>query len=223
MEYLIVWQNLLLTSISNTAGGIIKIGTYLIGVLLFLFIGLSFAYWTSRLFVYLAGVLKVNKFEEKINFNKYISRSGFDISLTEVLAYLASFIIFLPFFASIIDLLGLSEINEGIKTLFAQLPLVIEILSVGFAGSIFAYGFIYLFRILIGEKIKLLESFIKILIGVFTLSVIYELLPLPLQFTNNLTYALPYAILLSLSLAVGLSLKNLLTKIVEYYFRNRVI
>jgi len=100
---------------------------------------------------------------------------------------------------------------------------MIEILSVGFAGSIFAYGFIYLFRILIGEKIKLLESFIKILIGVFTLSVIYELLPLPLQFTNNLTYALPYAILLSLSLAVGLSLKNLLTKIVEYYFRNRVI
>jgi hypothetical protein len=223
MDFLVNWQNLLLTSLSNTVGIVISMGTTLVGVLLLLFIGLSFSYWIWRLYTYLAELLNTENLEQKLNINKYINRTGLNLTLTKIMGYLISVVIFLPFLNTIINMLGLSQIIRGVEMLLQQIPQIIEILIMGFTGFLTASGLIFILRILVGERKKLLEIGVKILVGIFTVCVVYKLLPISSDFNNNIIYGLPYAILLSLAFALGLSIKNLLTKIIEEYFRNRTI
>lgn len=222
MDYLIYWQNLLITSISATALLLLKLIPQIVGIILILSIGFSLAYWIGKGVIYLTKIIGIDKLENNYYYRKVVRRSRIIFKPSNAIGVLVQLIVAVPFFLAVFSLLGLEQIGEGIVMFVGSLPVILNVFVISISGYLLASLIQFMLRLVTNERSKTVELLVKLFVGIFTLIVIYNVLPIPEIVTDNLLYALPYALLLTLSIAVGLGMKDLISEVVRDIYRKRL-
>ncbi|MGD8744468.1 MAG: hypothetical protein PVJ52_02650 [Candidatus Woesebacteria bacterium] len=216
-------QSALTASWNQVATSVLSGLPAIFGAIITFIVGLLIAFWAKRLVVEGLRILKLDKLSETTGVEKYLKKADIKLDLVDLLGTLTEWIIILVFFLAVVDILGLSVVSQVVATVLGYIPNVFA------AALIFAAGYIVA-RVADGlvrgalasidhDLAKPVGKLAHWVIMVVAFFAAVDQLQIARGLITTFFQGLTYTIVLVVGLAVGLGSKDLVSKVLDEWYR----
>lgn len=219
MDYITTWGDLFRTTLNNVGHGVAQFVPLLIIAVIIFAIGWVLAALLEKLVESIFRALKIDSALRGAGTEEVVKRAGYNLNSGAFVGGLVKWFVIVVFLMSSLDLLGLSRVNDFIKTIINYLPDVIVAVLVLMVSAVLAST---LQKVIVASahaahvrSAELLGRIAKWAIWIFAImAALMQLNILTALFQTILT-SLFAGIALALGLAFGLGGKDVAAKMIE--------
>ena len=222
MNELSSWQTALLVSWSEVWTSFVRILPSLLGAVVVFAIGLILAYWVKRLLLQGLRMVQLEKLTGMVGVDRYLAKAEIKLTFVELLGTIVEWIIILVFFLAVVDILGLSAVSMVLAQVLGYIPNVLA------AALIFAAGYFVarLVDTLVRGALVSVDHDLARPVGklarwvilVVTFFAAVDQLQIARGLISTFFQGLTYTVVLIVGLSVGLSAKDLVSRILTDWY-----
>lgn len=223
MNTLSVWQQALITSWAEVWSSFLSILPTLLGAVVIFAVGLIIAYWAKRLVIEVLRLVQVEKLTRTAGVDRYLEKADIKMSFIELIGVLIEWLVILVFFIAVVDILGLSAVSQVLFSVLAYIPNVIAAILIFAAGYIvggLADGIVRGALASVDHDVaKPLGRLARWLIVVVAFFAAIDQLQIARGLIATFFQGLTYTIVLVVGLSVGLGAKDLVSKVLDDWYK----
>jgi hypothetical protein len=223
LNTLSVWQEALITSWAEVWSSFVSILPTLLGAVVIFAVGLIIAYWAKRLIIEVLRLAQLEKLTKSAGVDRYLEKADIKMSFVELLGLLVEWLVILVFFIAVVDILGLSSVSMVLFNVLAYIPNVIAAVLIFAAGYIvggLADGIVRGALASVDHDVaKPLGRLARWLIVVVAFFAAVDQLQIARGLIATFFQGLTYTIVLVVGLSVGLGAKDLVSKVLDDWYR----
>ncbi len=217
-------QDALLIAFSNVLTNLISYIPILIAAGLVIFVGAVVGRWARWIVIKILESVKLSKFLKDSPVEKFLEKAEITTKIEYAIGNTVRWLVLLIFFIAAVNLLGLTTVSHFLSSILGYIPNVISaalILMVGtlVAGLVesFIKGSVSHISVSTGRLVSKVGSYI---VMVFTILAAFAELGIAETLINTLFIGFVAMLALGFGLAFGLGAKDLVSKILEEWYKN---
>ncbi|TSC90120.1 MAG: CmpX protein [Microgenomates group bacterium Gr01-1014_5] len=223
MNVLQVWQSALLASWLQVSNTLLAFVPRLIGSIIIFVVGIVIASWGKRLIEELLKAVKLEDISHSSGFAKYLERAGVKFSASELVGDVIRWILLLVFFLAAVDVLGLTTVSQVLAQLLGYIPNVFAsalIFGAGFVIANLADGLVRgAFATIDHEAARPVGRLARWVILVVAFFAAIDQLQIAESLSETFFQGLTYTLTLIFGLSIGLGAKDLVSKVLEDWYK----
>ena len=223
MNTLSTWQSALLISWNGVWGSFLGFLPSIIGAVVVFAIGIILAYWAKKLVVEGLRLFQLEKLTKAAGIDRYLSKADIKMNFTELLGTIVEWLVILVFFLAVVEILGLSVVSQVLIGVIAFIPNLLAAVLIFASGYIVAGlvdGIVRGALASVDHDIaKPLGRMARWIIIVIALFAAIDQLRIAQGLIATFFQGLTYTVVLVVGLGVGLGAKDLVSKILNDWYR----
>ena len=223
MNVLSSWQTALVASWAEVWQSFLGILPNILGAIVVFAIGLILAYWAKRLVIELLKLVQVEKFTKSAGVDSYLKKADIKFTFVDLFGTLVEWLVILVFFLAVVDILGLSVVSQVLMGVLGYVPNILAAVLI-FAGGYIAAGIVdgLVRGALASVDHEVSKPLGRLARGVVILVAFFaavDQLQIAQGLISTFFQGLTYTIVLAVGLSVGLGGKDLVSKILDEWYR----
>ena len=223
MNTLSNWQSALLVSWDGVWSSFLGLLPSIIGAVVVFAIGIILAFWAKKLIIEVLRIAQFEKLTKTAGIDSYLAKADIKMTFTELLGTVVEWLVILVFFLAVVEILGLSVVSQvliGVIAFIPNLLAAVLILATGYivAGLVdgIVRGTLASVDHDIAKPLGKLARWVIILIALFAA---IDQLGIAQGLIATFFQGLTYTVVLVVGLGVGLGAKDLVSKVLNDWYR----
>ena len=217
------WQSALLISWDGVWGSFLGFLPSIIGAVVVFAIGIILAYWAKKLVVEGLKLLQLEKLTSAAGIDKYLSKADIKMTFSELLGTIVEWLVILVFFLAVVEILGLSVVSQVLIGVIAFIPNLLAAVLIFASGYIVAGLVDGIVRGALAsvdhDVAKPLGKMARWIIIIIALFAAIDQLRIAQGLIATFFQGLTYTVVLVVGLGVGLGAKDLVSKVLNDWYR----
>ncbi|OGY11752.1 MAG: hypothetical protein A3H88_00495 [Candidatus Blackburnbacteria bacterium RIFCSPLOWO2_02_FULL_44_9] len=217
------WQTALLASWVQVSTTLLSFIPNFIGAVVVFLIGLLIAMWGKKLVEELLRAIRLEEGASRSGFTAWLRKADIKLSATELVGEVVRWVLLLVFFVAAVDILGLKVVSGVLGQVLAYIPNVMAAALVLGAGFLIANFVDSLVRGAFAtidhdaaRTVGRLARWVVLIVAFFAAVGQLQIAP---RLVDTFFQGLTWTLVLAVGLSVGLGAKDLVSKVLEDWYK----